>query len=358
MEMDGATYYPKPMNCPFHVMIYRVAQRSYRELPLRLFELGTVYRYELSGAVHGLLRSRGLHPGRQPHLLHPRGHRRRARLAARLRARRVLRAFGFDDFQAKLSTRPPEKSVGDDELWDAGDRGAAARARGARARLRGRRGRRCVLRPEDRRRRARTPSAGPGSCRPSSSTSTCPSASTSNTSAHDGEPQAAGDDPPGPARARSSGSSACCIEHYAGAFPAWLAPVQVRVLPGRRRPRGLRRTRSPTGSGPPASGSTSSAPTSRSASGSATARSRSSPTCSSSATTTSPTAPSASTRGAATSERDVALDDFVARLGRRGRRDEPDRPTMASSALGRLADPLHRGASDDAGDRSRDPRRA
>ena len=56
MEMDGATYYPKPMNCPFHVMIYKANQRSYRELPVRLFELGAVYRYELSGAVHGLMR--------------------------------------------------------------------------------------------------------------------------------------------------------------------------------------------------------------------------------------------------------------------------------------------------------------
>ena len=59
MEMDGATYYPKPMNCPFHVMVYKSSQRSYRDLPTRYFELGTVYRYELSGAVHGLLRSRG-----------------------------------------------------------------------------------------------------------------------------------------------------------------------------------------------------------------------------------------------------------------------------------------------------------
>ncbi|MEE2645940.1 MAG: threonine--tRNA ligase, partial [Actinomycetota bacterium] len=59
MELDGASYYPKPMNCPFHVAVYQSSQRSYRELPLRFFELGTVYRYELSGAIHGLLRSRG-----------------------------------------------------------------------------------------------------------------------------------------------------------------------------------------------------------------------------------------------------------------------------------------------------------
>ena len=59
MEMDNGTYYPKPMNCPMHVLIYRSSQRSYRELPLRLFELGTVYRYERAGTLHGLMRIRG-----------------------------------------------------------------------------------------------------------------------------------------------------------------------------------------------------------------------------------------------------------------------------------------------------------
>ena len=76
MEMDGTDYYLKPMNCPFHVMIYRSSQRSYRELPMRLFELGAVYRYELSGAVHGLLRSRGFTQDDCPHLLCPRADRR------------------------------------------------------------------------------------------------------------------------------------------------------------------------------------------------------------------------------------------------------------------------------------------
>ena len=60
MELDGGQqYYVKPMNCPFHILIYKSRSRSYRELPLRLFELGTVYRYERSGVVHGLLRARG-----------------------------------------------------------------------------------------------------------------------------------------------------------------------------------------------------------------------------------------------------------------------------------------------------------
>ena len=117
MEMDGATYYPKPMNCPFHVMVYKSSQRSYRDLPTRYFELGTVYRYELSGAVHGLLRSRGFTQD-DSHIFCT-----RAQVPAELSSLlafciSLLRDFGFTDFQAKLSTRPPEKSVGDDELWD------------------------------------------------------------------------------------------------------------------------------------------------------------------------------------------------------------------------------------------------
>ncbi|NLA35517.1 MAG: threonine--tRNA ligase [Actinobacteria bacterium] len=117
MELDGASYYPKPMNCPFHIMVYRSQQRSYRELPLRLFELGAVYRYELSGAVHGLMRSRGFTQD-DSHIFTtiddvP------SELASLLDfVLDVLRSFGFDEFQAKLSTRPPEKAVGEDALWD------------------------------------------------------------------------------------------------------------------------------------------------------------------------------------------------------------------------------------------------
>ncbi len=117
MEMDGASYYPKPMNCPFHVMIYRSQQRSYRDLPLRLFELGTVYRYELSGAVHGLMRSRGFTQD-DSHIFCT-----REQIADELASLlafvlSVLRAFGFEEFHARLATRPPEKSVGEDDQWD------------------------------------------------------------------------------------------------------------------------------------------------------------------------------------------------------------------------------------------------
>ncbi|MDG2026208.1 MAG: threonine--tRNA ligase [Acidimicrobiales bacterium] len=117
MELDGATYYPKPMNCPFHVMVYRSGQRSYRELPLRLFELGAVYRYELSGAIHGLLRSRGFTQD-DSHIFCTREDIEEELASLLDFVLSQLRDFGFHDFQAKLSTRPAEKSVGDDELWE------------------------------------------------------------------------------------------------------------------------------------------------------------------------------------------------------------------------------------------------
>ncbi|MBT3247191.1 MAG: threonine--tRNA ligase [Actinobacteria bacterium] len=117
MEMDGATYYPKPMNCPFHVTVFDSSQRSYRDLPLRYFELGAVYRYELSGAIHGLMRSRGFTQD-DAHIFCTR-EQVPAELASLLEfTLSVLRAFGFDDFQAKLSTRPEGKAVGEDDLWE------------------------------------------------------------------------------------------------------------------------------------------------------------------------------------------------------------------------------------------------
>ncbi|HUR17662.1 MAG TPA: threonine--tRNA ligase [Acidimicrobiales bacterium] len=116
MEMEGATYYPKPMNCPMHILIYAAGQRSYRDLPLRLFEFGTVYRFERSGVLHGILRARGFtqddaHIFCTPDQLS-------AELASLLAfVIRLLQAFGFEDFEAELATRP-EKYVGDPGEWD------------------------------------------------------------------------------------------------------------------------------------------------------------------------------------------------------------------------------------------------
>ena len=110
-------YYLKPMNCPFHTLIYKSRQRSYRELPLRYFEFGSVYRYEKSGAVHGLnTRVRGMTHGRDAqHLLHQgAGCGRGADAHAAVRAWTSLRDFGLNDrlLLWSLSTRPPGKAVG------------------------------------------------------------------------------------------------------------------------------------------------------------------------------------------------------------------------------------------------------
>jgi threonyl-tRNA synthetase len=116
MEMDTGVYYPKPMNCPMHCLIYGSRQRSYRELPLRLFELGAVYRYERAGTIHGLLRTRGFTQD-DSHIFcttEQAGDEVKSLLNFVLS---VLRAFGFDEFEAELSTRDPDKSIGRDEDW-------------------------------------------------------------------------------------------------------------------------------------------------------------------------------------------------------------------------------------------------
>jgi threonyl-tRNA synthetase len=118
VKRPGQKYYMKPMNCPFHNLIYKSRQRSYRELPLRLFEFGTVYRYEKSGVLHGITRARGFTqddahiyctpeqmPGELDSLL--------------TFVLNLLRDYGLNDFYLELSTRNPEKSVGEDAEWEA-----------------------------------------------------------------------------------------------------------------------------------------------------------------------------------------------------------------------------------------------
>jgi threonyl-tRNA synthetase len=117
MEMDNGTYYPKPMNCPMHCLIFASRQRSYRELPLRLFELGTVYRYERAGTLHGLMRIRGF--TQDDSHIYCREDQLQDEIANLLEfVMSVLRAFGFEDFTANLSTKDPQKYVGSDEIWD------------------------------------------------------------------------------------------------------------------------------------------------------------------------------------------------------------------------------------------------
>jgi threonyl-tRNA synthetase len=118
MDIDGQAYYAKPMNCPFHIVIYNSRGWSYRELPLRWAELGTVYRYERSGVLHGLLRVRGftqddahlfVRPDQMPEEID----------RVLDFCLKMLRAFGFNDFKVYLATKPKEKFVGDDAMWQA-----------------------------------------------------------------------------------------------------------------------------------------------------------------------------------------------------------------------------------------------
>jgi threonyl-tRNA synthetase len=117
MEIDdGQQYYLKPMSCPFHVLIYKARQRSYRELPLRLFEFGTVYRYELSGVVQGLTRVRGLTQD-DAHIFCTR-EQMRGEIARTLDfVIDLLRSFGLSEFYLEISTKPEGKAAGSDEQW-------------------------------------------------------------------------------------------------------------------------------------------------------------------------------------------------------------------------------------------------
>ena len=118
LDIEGQQYYLKPMNCPFHIEIYKSRMRSYRDLPLRFAEWGTVYRYERSGVLHGLLRVRGFTQD-DAHLF-CRPDQMRGEIDRVLHfSLNILRAFGFKDFQAYLSTRNPEKAAGSPEQWEA-----------------------------------------------------------------------------------------------------------------------------------------------------------------------------------------------------------------------------------------------
>ncbi|MEY4633413.1 MAG: threonine--tRNA ligase, partial [Actinomycetota bacterium] len=117
MEMDNGTYYMKPMNCPMHSLIFGSRQRSYRELPLRLFELGNVYRYERAGTLHGLMRIRGF--TQDDSHIYCTEDQMPDEIASLLDfILSVLRRFGFTEFEFNLSTKDPEKFVGSDEIWE------------------------------------------------------------------------------------------------------------------------------------------------------------------------------------------------------------------------------------------------
>ena len=117
VRKPGQDYYLKPMNCPMHHLIYRSRGRSYRELPLRLFEFGSVYRYEKSGVVHGLTRVRGMTQD-DAHIYCTR-EQMGEELASLLQfVLELLADYGLDDYYLELSTKDPEKFVGSDEVWE------------------------------------------------------------------------------------------------------------------------------------------------------------------------------------------------------------------------------------------------
>ena len=117
VRRQGQDYYLKPMNCPFHNLIFQARGRSYRELPLRLFEFGTVYRYEKSGVVHGLTRVRGLTMD-DAHIYCTRDQMGDELTSLLTFVLNLLRDYGLDDFYLELSTRDPEKYVGTEKAWD------------------------------------------------------------------------------------------------------------------------------------------------------------------------------------------------------------------------------------------------
>ena len=116
-DKPGQDYYLKPMNCPMHNLIFRSRQRSYRELPLRLFEFGTVYRYEKSGVVHGMTRARGFTQD-DAHIYCTREQMKDELSSLLTFVLDLLRDYGLDDFFLELSTKNPEKYVGDDATWE------------------------------------------------------------------------------------------------------------------------------------------------------------------------------------------------------------------------------------------------
>jgi threonyl-tRNA synthetase len=229
MELDGGTeYYLKPMNCPFHILIYRSRMRSYRELPLRLFEFGTVYRYEKSGVVHGLTRVRGLTQD-DAHIFCTREQAESEVAGALEFVLALLRDYGLDDFYLELSTKPEGKGVGTDEEWDEATR--ALRQVGEDAGLE-------LVMDE----------GGGAFYGPKISVQARDAIGRtwqlSTIQLDFQEPQRFGLEYVGADNERHRPIMihralfgaierffALLLEHYAGAFPPWLAPVQVTVLP-------------------------------------------------------------------------------------------------------------------------------
>jgi threonyl-tRNA synthetase len=224
----GTNYYLKPMNCPFHILIFRNRTRSYRELPIRMFEFGSVYRYEKSGVVHGLTRVRGMTQD-DAHIFCTKDQM-QAELGSLLDfVLDLLRDYGLDDFYLELSTKPEGKAVGADAEWDEATEALRIAASGKDLEL--------VMDP-----------GGGAFYGPKISVQARDAIGRtwqmSTIQLDFQEPQRFGLEYVGADNQRHTpvmihralfGSIerffAVLLEHYAGAFPLWLAPVQATVLP-------------------------------------------------------------------------------------------------------------------------------
>lgn len=228
MELEGQSFYLKPMNCPFHIQIYKSRTRSYRDLPIRMAEMGTVYRFERSGVLHGLLRVRGFTQD-DAHIFSTReGVEAEVREVIRF-SRKVLADFGFEDLEVFLATRPFEKSVGSDEEWKTAESALAAALSAEGVAYKTDEGGGAFYGPKidvairdalGRRWQTATIQFD----------FNLPERFDLEYVAEDGKGRR-----PFMIHRALLGSFerffGCLIEHYAGRFPLWLAPVQVRVLP-------------------------------------------------------------------------------------------------------------------------------
>ena len=225
---EGTTYYLKPMNCPFHILIFKSRTRSYRELPLRMFEFGTVYRYEKSGVVHGLTRVRGLTQD-DAHIFTTKEQMGDELVGILNFVLGLLRDYGLDDFYLELSTKPEAKAVGSVDEWDEATEALRTAAMGMDLELVLDEGGGAFYGPKISV-QARDAIGRTWQMSTIQVDFQLPQRFDMSYVGADGERHR-----PIMIHRALFGSVerffAVLLEHYAGAFPAWLAPEQVRILP-------------------------------------------------------------------------------------------------------------------------------